>query len=59
MRSNLVIAMGDLAFRFPNYLEPWTAFMYKPLSDPDTGAAPYQISPSSCSAGVSALLMTT
>lgn len=37
MRSNLVIAIGDLAFRFPNLLEPWTANMYEPLSDPDDG----------------------
>ena len=37
MRSNLVIAIGDLAFRFPNLLEPWTANMYEPLLDPDNG----------------------
>ena len=37
MRSNLVIALGDLAFRFPNLLEPWTERIYGPLSDPDTG----------------------
>lgn len=37
VRSNLVIAIGDLAFRFPNMLEPWTAKMYEPLSDPDDG----------------------
>lgn len=35
IRSNLVIAVGDLAFRFPNLLEPWTHNMYRPLSDPD------------------------
>lgn len=40
VRSNLVIAIGDLAFRFPNLLEPWTANIYKPLSDPDDGALP-------------------
>ena len=38
MRCNLVIAIGDLAFRFPNLLEPWTANMYKPLADADDGA---------------------
>ncbi len=36
VRSNLVIALGDLAFRFPNLLEPWTERIYGPLSDPDT-----------------------
>lgn len=37
-RCNLVTALGDLAFRFPNVLEPWTAHMYSPLRDPDLGA---------------------
>ena len=37
IRSNLIIALGDLAFRFPNLLEPWTERIYGPLSDPDTG----------------------
>ncbi|KAL0043109.1 hypothetical protein WJX79_009421 [Trebouxia sp. C0005] len=36
VRSNLVIALGDLASRFPNLLEPWTERIYGPLSDPDT-----------------------
>ncbi|CAL8472231.1 g11773 [Coccomyxa elongata] len=36
-RSNLIIAVGDLTFRFPNLLEPWTAHIYQPLSDPDPG----------------------
>lgn len=40
VRSNLVIAIGDLAFRFPNLLEPWTASMYEPLLDPDNGDCP-------------------
>ena len=39
VRSNLVIAVGDLAFRFPNILEPWTPHIYRQLSDPDHGAA--------------------
>lgn len=48
VRSNLVIAVGDLAFRYPNVLEPWTHNMYRPLSDPDKG----KLSISSwCSAG--------
>lgn len=37
LRSNLVIALGDLALRFPNVLEPWTEHIYRPLGDPDTG----------------------
>lgn len=37
IRSNLVIALGDMAVRWPNVLEPWTAHMYQPLTDPDTG----------------------
>lgn len=37
VRSNLVIALGDLALRFPNVLEPWTEHIYRPLGDPDTG----------------------
>lgn len=35
MRSNCIIALGDLAFRFPNVLEPWTEHMYSPLNDKD------------------------
>ena len=38
MRSNLVIALGDLAVRWPNTLEPWTASMYGVLDDPNEGA---------------------
>lgn len=33
MRTTLLICIGDLAFRFPNALEPWTARMYSRLSD--------------------------
>ncbi|KAF5843603.1 hypothetical protein DUNSADRAFT_12866 [Dunaliella salina] len=36
-RSNLVIALGDLAVRFPNITEPWTPYMYAPLGDGDLG----------------------
>lgn len=43
MRSNLVIAVGDLAFRFPNLLEPWTPHMYRSLADSDTGASPLTV----------------
>lgn len=43
IRSNLIIALGDLAFRFPNLLEPWTERIYGPLSDPDTGKNAAQV----------------
>ncbi len=28
VRSSLIIGLGDLAFRFPNAVEPWTAHLY-------------------------------
>ncbi|TKY53425.1 Condensin complex subunit 1 [Spatholobus suberectus] len=34
VRSNCTIALGDLAVRFPNLLEPWTENMYACLKDP-------------------------
>ncbi|GMH69055.1 hypothetical protein TrRE_jg2257, partial [Triparma retinervis] len=34
LRANLVIALGDLAFRFPNTFEPYTAHLYSNLTDP-------------------------
>ena len=34
LRANLVIALGDLAFRFPNTFEPYTAHLYSNLADP-------------------------
>ncbi|GFO08346.1 hypothetical protein PoB_003485100 [Plakobranchus ocellatus] len=33
IRSNLIIALGDLTFRFPNLVEPWTAHLYARLLD--------------------------
>ena len=33
IRSNLVIAIGDLNFRFPNLIEPWTPYIYSRLRD--------------------------
>ncbi|KAM7260107.1 hypothetical protein ACFE04_015848 [Oxalis oulophora] len=33
VRSNCTIALGDLAVRFPNLLEPWTENMYTRLRD--------------------------
>ena len=34
VRANIVIALGDLALRFPNSVEPFTAQVYRPLRDP-------------------------
>lgn len=34
VRSNCTVALGDLAVRFPNLLEPWTEHMYARLRDP-------------------------
>jgi condensin complex subunit 1 len=36
LRSNIVIALGDLAFRFPNAIEPWTSKIYARLRDKDS-----------------------
>ncbi len=36
IRSNIVISLGDLAFRFPNLIEPWTGSIYSRLKDKDT-----------------------
>nr|XP_014349218.1 PREDICTED: condensin complex subunit 1 [Latimeria chalumnae] len=33
VRSNIVIALGDLSIRFPNLLEPWTPHLYSRLRD--------------------------
>lgn len=33
IRSNLVIAIGDINFRFPNLIEPWTPHLYGRLRD--------------------------
>jgi hypothetical protein len=32
VRVNMVVSLADLASRWPNVLEPWTAYMYEPLS---------------------------
>jgi condensin complex subunit 1 len=32
VRANIVVALADLACRWPNTLEQWTACMYEPLS---------------------------
>lgn len=36
VRSNAVTALGDLAFRFPNLVEPWSSRIYAALRDNDT-----------------------
>lgn len=28
IRANSIIAVGDLTFRFPNLIEPWTPHLY-------------------------------
>ncbi|XP_071805504.1 condensin complex subunit 1-like [Asterias amurensis] len=33
IRANLIIALGDLTFRFPNLIEPWTPNLYARLRD--------------------------
>ncbi|XP_053379231.1 condensin complex subunit 1-like [Mercenaria mercenaria] len=33
IRANTIIAMGDLCFRFPNLVEPWTPHLYARLRD--------------------------
>ena len=33
VRSQLIIGIGDLVYRFPNALEPWTSHLYLPLRD--------------------------
>jgi condensin complex subunit 1 len=32
-KTTIAIALGDLAFRFPNSLEPWIGYMYARLAD--------------------------
>ena len=36
MRANTIVALGDLAFRFPNEVEPYTPRVYACLRDPST-----------------------
>jgi hypothetical protein len=35
LRATISIALGDLAFRFPNLIEPWTGQLYGRLRDLD------------------------
>lgn len=32
-RSNILVALGDMSFRFPNLIEPWAPYMYACLND--------------------------
>ena len=48
-RAALMVALGDLAFRFPNAVEPWTEHLYglrewgNSLHDPDAGVRQHAI----------------
>ncbi|CEG46063.1 condensin complex [Plasmopara halstedii] len=33
VRGDVIIALGDLSFRFPNLIEPWTSHLYNRLRD--------------------------
>jgi condensin complex subunit 1 len=35
VRANIIIALGDLSFRFPNMLEPWCPHFFARLNDRD------------------------
>ncbi|GMF35129.1 unnamed protein product [Phytophthora lilii] len=35
VRGDVIIALGDLSFRFPNLVEPWTSHLYNRLRDVD------------------------
>ena len=35
VRANVIVALGDMAFRFPNVVEPWSEYMYERLNDED------------------------
>ena len=48
VQCNLVIAVGDLAFRYPNLLEPWTEHMYRPLTDVDISELSSPLSMTAC-----------
>ncbi|XP_075512806.1 condensin-1 complex subunit CAP-D2 isoform X1 [Primulina tabacum] len=43
VRSNCTIALGDLAVRFPNLLEPWTENMYARLRDPSVSVRKHSV----------------
>mmetsp|Transcript_31847 Transcript_31847/g.62206 ORF Transcript_31847/g.62206 Transcript_31847/m.62206 type:complete len:1467 (-) Transcript_31847:249-4649(-) len=35
LRANVMVALGDMAYRFPNLVEPWSQHMYSCLCDKD------------------------
>lgn len=35
VRGNVIIALGDLSYRYPNLIEPWTTHLYNRLRDVD------------------------
>ena len=37
VRANIVISVGDLAFRFPLEFEPWKHHLYRRLTDSEQG----------------------
>lgn len=43
LRANTVVALGDLAFRFPNEVEPYTPRLYACLRDPSTTVRRYTL----------------
>eukprot|EP00762_Andalucia_godoyi_P001704 ANDGO_07091.mRNA.1 Condensin complex subunit 1 len=36
VRANIAVALGDMCFRFPNVLEPWSPYLFHRLSDRNT-----------------------
>ncbi|KAJ8903988.1 hypothetical protein NDN08_000518 [Rhodosorus marinus] len=44
VRGNSIVALGDLSFRHPNILEPWSAKMYSSLRDEDPMVRRYTLS---------------
>uniref|UniRef100_A0A7S3ENE7 Condensin complex subunit 1 n=1 Tax=Rhodosorus marinus TaxID=101924 RepID=A0A7S3ENE7_9RHOD len=44
VRGNTIVALGDLSFRHPNILEPWSAKMYSSLRDEDALVRRYTLS---------------
>lgn len=42
-RANIIVALGDLATRFPNAVEPWTPRIYGRLKDPSVHVRKYTV----------------
>ena len=43
IRSNAIIALGDLCLLFPNLLDPWTPLLYHSLCDPEVVVRSYTL----------------